>query len=171
MKRKLTPFIVIAGALSLALLAAACGGSSAGSNASGGYLGVATPAASTPAPGSTTVATAQTQLGRILADGGDNTLYLFERDEGGRSACTGACASQWPPLLTDGPAVAGTGATASLLGTTRRVDGTTQVTYAGHPLYRFGQDTEPGQTNGQGLDAFGAEWYVVSPAGDKVDGD
>ena len=58
---------------------------------------------------------------------------------------------------------------ASLLGVTRRGDGTSQVTYAGHPLYRFEQDTEPGQTNGQGLDVYGAEWYVLSPAGTKVD--
>ena len=98
------------------------------------------------------------------------TLYLFEKDTKGHSACSGACAGYWPPLLTTGKptahgAVRSSRCSASRAAATARA----QVTYAGHPLYRFVQDTKPGQTNGQGLDVFGAEWYVLSPAGTKVD--
>jgi predicted lipoprotein with Yx(FWY)xxD motif len=117
----------------------------------------------------TTVATAGSQLGRILVDGQGRTLYLFEKDAKGRSSCTGACAAYWPPLLTDSKPAGRGAAKQSLLGVTHRSDGTSQVTYAGHPLYRFVQDTKPGQANGQGLDVYGAEWYVLSPAGTKVE--
>jgi predicted lipoprotein with Yx(FWY)xxD motif len=118
-----------------------------------------------------TVGVATTPLGRILVDAGGRTLYLFEKDKPGRSSCSGACAGYWPPLLTTGKPAAKTGAKASLLGVTRRADGTTQVTYAGHPLYRFFQDAKPGQTNGQNLRLSGAEWYVLSPAGRKIEKD
>ena len=107
---------------------------------------------------------------RILVDGRGRTLYLFEKDKRGRSACSGACATYWPPLLTNGKPIAAEAVERSLLGVTRRADGTTQVTYAGHPLYRFVQDTKPGQTSGQGLHDFGADWYVLSPAGKKIEG-
>ena len=116
-----------------------------------------------------TVGVATTPLGRILVDGSGRTLYLFEKDKPGRSLCSGACAGYWPPLLTTGKPAAKTGARASLLGVARRGDGTTQVTYAGHPLYRFFQDAKPGQTNGQNLRLSGAEWYVLSPAGRKIE--
>ena len=118
-----------------------------------------------------TVAIGTSSLGRILVDGKSRTLYLFEKDRSGRSACSGACALYWRPLLTRGKPNAGAGVRRSLLGVTRRADGTRQVTYAGHPLYRFVQDTRPSQTTGQGLDQFGAEWYVLSPAGKKIEGD
>jgi predicted lipoprotein with Yx(FWY)xxD motif len=108
-------------------------------------------------------------LGRILVDGQGRTLYLFMKDKGGRSACSGACAKAWPPLLTSGAPRATRGAMAAKLGTTRRTDGTTQVTYAGHPLYRFARDARPGQANGEGLTAFGAAWYVLSATGRKID--
>ena len=117
----------------------------------------------------TTVALGHSQLGRILVDGAGRTLYLFEKDRHGRSACTGACASYWPPLLATAKPAAGRGVKGSLLGVTRRTDGTRQVTYAGHPLYRFALDTKPGQVNGQDLHDFGAGWYVVSAAGKKVE--
>jgi predicted lipoprotein with Yx(FWY)xxD motif len=117
----------------------------------------------------TAVATASSQLGRILVDGQGRTLYLFEKDPKGRSSCTGSCASYWPPLITHGKPAARAAARQSLLGVTRRADGTSQVTYAGQPLYRYVRDTKPGQTNGQGLHVYGAEWYVLSPAGTKVD--
>ena len=96
------------------------------------------------------------------------TLYMFEKDKRGRSFCAGAFASYWPPLLAHAKPTAGRGAKQVLLGVTRRADGTKQVTYAGHPLYRFVRDTMPGQTNGQDLHAFGAGWHVLSPAGKKV---
>jgi predicted lipoprotein with Yx(FWY)xxD motif len=116
----------------------------------------------------TVVSTAKTSLGRILVDSRGRTLYLFGRDRNGRSACSGKCASFWPPLIAIGkPRVAG-GARASLIGTTKRSDGRRQVTYNHHPLYRFVKDTRKGQTNGEGVNAFGGVWDAVSPAGKKV---
>ena len=97
------------------------------------------------------------------------TLHLFEKDRRGESACSGACATEWPPLVADAQPTAADGARASLLGTTRRSDGARQVTYNGQPLYRFTGDIQTGQTNGQGLRAFGAGWFVISPAGAKVE--
>ena len=114
------------------------------------------------------VSTAKTGLGRILVDSKGRTLYLFGKDSKGKSACSGKCASYWPPLITRGKPRAAGGAKASLLGTTKRADGRVQVTYNHHPLYRFAQDTKKGQTNGEGIDAFGGRWYAVSPAGKAV---
>jgi predicted lipoprotein with Yx(FWY)xxD motif len=108
-------------------------------------------------------------LGKILVDSRGRTLYLFEKDKHDKSACYGQCAKFWPPVLTSGKAAAGTGAKASLLGTTKRRNGTEQVTYAGHPLYRFLEDKRPGQTKGEGTKFFGAEWYVLAPNGKKID--
>jgi predicted lipoprotein with Yx(FWY)xxD motif len=114
------------------------------------------------------VSTAKTSLGRILVNSSGHTLYLFGKDKNGKSSCSGMCASFWPPLITTGKPRAGTGAKASLLGTTKRADGRLQVTYNHHPLYTFKKDTKKGQTNGEGLSAFGAKWYAVSPAGARV---
>jgi predicted lipoprotein with Yx(FWY)xxD motif len=111
-----------------------------------------------------------TSLGKVLVNGKGVTLYLFEKDKHGKSACSGKCAAAWPPLLTKGKPTASGGASAAKLGTTRRSDGTTQVTYAGHPLYMFIMDkNKPGSTKGEGLDAFGAEWYVVGTNGKKIE--
>ena len=115
------------------------------------------------------VAVATTRLGRVLVDGRGRTLYLFEKDRLGKSACSGKCAGFWPPLVTSGKPLATAGAKTSLLGTTKRLDGRLQVTYNHHPLYTFVKDTGKGQTNGEEVDAFGAEWYAVSPAGAKVE--
>jgi predicted lipoprotein with Yx(FWY)xxD motif len=117
----------------------------------------------------TVVSTASTKLGRILVDSHGRTLYLFEKDKHGESACTGQCATFWPPLITAGKPSAAAGARTSLLGTTKRADGRLQVTYNHHPLYRFAKDTKKGQTNGEGVSAFGAEWYAVSRAGTTVE--
>ena len=116
-----------------------------------------------------TVATGTSSLGRILVDGQGRTLYLFEKDRGVRSACAGVCAAYWPPLLTRGKPRAAAGAKQSLLGTTKRTDGRLQLTYNHHPLYTFVKDTAKGQTNGEEVDAFGAEWYAISAAGAKVE--
>jgi len=119
-----------------------------------------------------TVKTRSNKLGKILVDGRARTLYLFEKDKKGKSACSGDCAKNWPPLLTKGKPVAGTGAKSSLLGTTKRSDGTTQVTYNKHPLYTFVVDkSKPGSTKGEGVDAFGAEWYVLGSNGKKIEED
>jgi predicted lipoprotein with Yx(FWY)xxD motif len=104
-------------------------------------------------------------LGKVLVDSGGRTLYLFEKDSGGRSACSAACAVAWPPLRADGKPVAASGLTPSKLGITTRPDGKPQVTYNGHPLYRYAGDNRPGDTKGQGLAAFGAAWFAVSGAG------
>jgi predicted lipoprotein with Yx(FWY)xxD motif len=128
-------------------------------------------AAAKPSARSATVTSAQTGLGRIIVDGHGRSLYLFEKDARGRSACSGVCASYWPPALTNGKPVAIRGAKPSLLGSIRRGDGSRQVSYAGHPLYLFSGDSRRGQTNGEGLQDFGAGWYVVTPAGKKIDRD
>jgi predicted lipoprotein with Yx(FWY)xxD motif len=114
------------------------------------------------------VSTATTSLGKILVDSRGRTLYLFGKDKNGKSACSGMCATFWPPLIASGKRVAAAGVKASLLGTTRRADGRMQVTYNHHPLYTFVKDTSKGQTNGEGVIAFGAQWGAVSPVGARV---
>jgi predicted lipoprotein with Yx(FWY)xxD motif len=99
------------------------------------------------------------------------TLYLFEADKNGKSNCDGPCAATWPPYLSTGTPQAAKGATANLVGTTKRADGTTQVTYAGHPLYYFVGDKATGDTTGQDIDQFGAKWYVLAKNGNKIDND
>ena len=115
------------------------------------------------------VSTTNTSLGRIIVTSNGRTLYLFEKDRKGKSACSGQCAVFWPPLITSGkPRVTG-GAKAALIGTTRRADGRLQVTYNHHPLYTFVKDKKAGQTHGEGVNAFGATWAAMSPAGTKVE--
>jgi predicted lipoprotein with Yx(FWY)xxD motif len=116
----------------------------------------------------TVVSASSTKLGKVLVTSSGRTLYLFAKDRNGKSACTGQCASFWPPLLTSGKPRAGAGTKASLLGTTKRSNGRLQVTYNHHPLYRFVKDKSKGQTNGEGVNAFGGVWDAVSPAGAKV---
>jgi predicted lipoprotein with Yx(FWY)xxD motif len=109
-------------------------------------------------------------LGKILVDGKDMTVYLFDKDKGGKPACTGECEKQWPPLITTETPTAGEGVNASWLASVDRPDGTKQVTYHGWPLYHFVKDTKPGDTNGQGMSAFGGKWYAVSAdKGDKAE--
>jgi predicted lipoprotein with Yx(FWY)xxD motif len=115
------------------------------------------------------VSTASSKLGRILVNSRGHTLYLFAKDRNGKSACSRKCAAFWPPLIASGKPRATAGAKASLLGTVRRADGRMQVTYKRHPLYTFAKDTRKGQTNGEELYVFGAEWYAVSPAGNKIE--
>ena len=103
----------------------------------------------------------------VLVDSNGMTLYDFHKDKGGESSCYGACAQAWPPLLTEGEPQVGDGASASKLGTTKRNDGTLQVTYAGHPLYTFVQDQKPGEANGNDISAFGAEWYALQGNGEE----
>jgi predicted lipoprotein with Yx(FWY)xxD motif len=149
---KRLPLATVAVIASLVATAALGTGLAAGSSASSG----------------TTVKAAKSRFGKIVVDGRGRTLYLFEKDRRGHSACSGTCATYWPPLLTTAKPVAGTGAKKSLLGTIRRANGKKQVTYGGHPLYRYIQDRKPGQITGQDSHFFGASWYVVSPAGKKI---
>jgi len=130
-------------------------------------LGVGSAASASSSAG-TKVSIASTQLGRILVDGRGRTLYLFAKDKHGKSTCAGACAGFWPPLIASGKPLAGAGVKAALLGTTKRADGRLQVTYNHHPLYTFAKDARRGDTNGEGLDVYGAKWWAVSSAGIKV---
>lgn len=155
-----------------ALLVAACGGSgtSTSTSANGRYPSVtSSPAGAPEPPAASTVALRNSQLGQILVDGNGKTLYLFEADKPNTSNCYGDCATVWPPLIASGMPVAGAGVNQSLLTTTKRKDGSVEVVYNGHPLYYFVTDKQAGDTTGQGISSFGADWYVLSAAGTKVD--
>jgi predicted lipoprotein with Yx(FWY)xxD motif len=144
----------------VALAIAGCGGSDNPGTAS---------APKTSGGGSATIGEANAGgLGKILVDSNGRTVYLFEKDTGSKSTCSGSCAVQWPPVTTKGKPTVGSGLTSSKVGTTARADGTEQVTYDGHPLYLFKGDSGPGDASGQGVNAFGALWYVLSPAGNEV---
>jgi predicted lipoprotein with Yx(FWY)xxD motif len=107
----------------------------------------------------------------FLADGQGRAMYLFEADKGSTSTCTGACAAAWPPVAASTMPMAGGGVSQSLLGTTKRADGSEQLTYNGHPLYYFAADTGSGMAKGQGSKEFGAGWYVLNAGGSKIDSD
>jgi predicted lipoprotein with Yx(FWY)xxD motif len=121
-------------------------------------------------PTGAAVAARATGLGQILVDSRGLSLYLFEADRGTSSACYGACAQFWPPLLTHGTPFSSGNIADSLLGTTPRMDGTTQVTFAGHPLYFYAGDRKPGDVTGEGINAFGGGWDVLAPNGTKIEG-
>lgn len=174
MTRTLTIFAMAALAIAAVLAIAGCGG---GNDSTGGAYGgkgssaTETETAKSP-PGAEsgaavlTVASAP-KVGAILVDPEGFTVYDFHKDEGTASSCYGACAKVWPPVLTAGAPQAGEGASSSKLGTTKRKDGTTQVTYAGHPLYTYTADAKPGEANGNDIDQFGAEWYALQPNGEE----
>ena len=145
----------------LTLIAVSCGGSTPATTSS--------PASTPTGPATVAVAT-NANLGKILVDGGGKTLYLFEKDTSSASTCYDQCAAYWPPLLTNGAPMAGAGANAALLGTSKRNDGTTQVTYAGHPLYYVITAHNPGDASGQKVNNFGAAWFVLGPDGKKIGG-
>ena len=163
-RTKILSLLSAAGAIALvAVVVAGCGGGDDQATASSG--------GSMPGGGSATIGLSDVAgLGKILADSKGDTVYLFEKDTGPKSTCFGACASAWPPVTVMGKPTAGAGVMKSMLGTTTRPDGTTQVTYNGHPLYLYQADRKPGDVTGQTVDGFGAEWYVLSPAGSKVEG-
>ena len=117
----------------------------------------------------TLVALRQTPLGAVLVDARGSTLYLFEKDRNGASMCNTACVKYWPALTSHGPPRAGKGVRQSLLRLSRAGNGVQQATYAGHPLYTFVGDKRAGQTSGDNLNSFGAEWYAVSASGAKVE--
>jgi predicted lipoprotein with Yx(FWY)xxD motif len=154
--------LLTAGAIASALLAVACGGSTPSSAAASPSPN---PSPSASATGATIAVATNAKLGQILVDGKGITLYLFVADTGTASTCYTSCAQFWPPVLSTGAPIAGTGANAALLGTTTRTDGKVEVTYAGHPLYYFVQDKAAGDTTGQGINQFGALWWVLTPSG------
>jgi predicted lipoprotein with Yx(FWY)xxD motif len=159
------------------LAAAAC--SSSGSSTSAQAGASTSPASSGPAQtagaspsasgsAATTITAGSSKFGPVITAGG-RVVYLFEKDKGTVSACYGACAAAWPPVLATSAPAAGNGVTGSLLGTARRSDGTTQVTYGGFLLYYFSGDSSLGDVSGEGVQAFGGGWDLVSPAGKKVE--
>jgi predicted lipoprotein with Yx(FWY)xxD motif len=181
MKTRTTGLIAVLGIT--ALVAAGCGSSKSSSSTSAASAypsesekSTSTPATTTPATtpatggGVTVTVKHASKLGTILAVGGKKmTVYMFEGDKGAASSCTGACASVWPPVTTSGGPTASGAANSADLGTITRSDGTTQVTYKGHPLYFFAKDKDAGDAYGQGVHGFGADWYVIASTGSKVD--
>ena len=115
-----------------------------------------------------TVVVKKTDLGKVLVSAKGRTLYMFGKDSGDTSACTGACATNWPPLRVTGTPTVGKGAKAALIGTITRTDGNAQVTYNGHPVYLFVGDKKAGDTNGEGLNAFGGTWDALTSSGRVV---
>ena len=159
-----TSITSLAGAAALAVVAlavAGCGGSSASGSAAPPMTTNGLPA---------TLGVANRDLGEILVNSEGRTLYLFQKDSGAKSACTGACASNWPPLRANGKPTVGNGADTSMVATSTRSDGRPQVTYNGHLLYLYVGDQKAGDTKGEGLTAFGGSWFAVSPAGNEVSG-
>lgn len=173
------------GAVAVSAALAACGSSTNGSStkqagsppssssSSGapayGPSGGGSPAS--PGPSSGSIGARKTSLGTFIVDAQGRSLYLFVKDRSAKSSCYGACASVWPPVTTAGGAKAGSGVQASLLGTSRRTDGKTQLTYGGHPLYLYAEDQSAGATRGESLNQFGAKWYLLRPSGRKLDHD
>jgi len=160
------PITFLAGAAVIplaALVVAGCGGGGGGTSAS-----KAPPKTTNGAPA--TVGVAKTGLGNVLVDSQGRTLYLFKKDSGTASTCSGACAAAWPPLTANGKPTVGSGASASMIGTATRSGGASQVTYNGHPLYLFVMDKKAGDTKGQGVTAFGASWFALSAAGNQASG-
>jgi predicted lipoprotein with Yx(FWY)xxD motif len=173
----LKAMVIATAALALGIAAAGCGGSSnsssapaSGTNASSGGAGAygyGGGGGSSSSASAVTLKATTSPLGTILVDQDGKTLYLFEADSTNKSNCSGGCLSLWPPVMANGKATAGSGVTAGMIGT---ATGSSQVTYAGHPLYWFSGDTKAGDTNGEGLNDFGGEWYAISPAGTAVKG-
>jgi len=168
-------------AAGIGLLMAACSSSSSTTTSAPATSGPASsnaaaaqassPAASGQASGAATVSLASISgmPAKALVGSNGRTLYLFQADKNGASACTGACAAAWPPDIVTGQPQASSGINQALLGTITRPDGTKQVTYNGHPLYYFTADAAAGTAHGQAVKAFGAEWDVVGADGSKID--
>lgn len=152
-------------AFSLLSVVSACGGTSSAGSGSSGYGSGGGGGTNT---GTQTITVGHSSLGSLLVDGQGRTLYLFEADKNGSSACSGSCAQAWPPATSSGTPHAGNGAASSELGTITRQGGQKQVSYHGVPLYYFAGDHKSGDTTGQGLDQFGAKWYVLSPSGNAI---
>jgi predicted lipoprotein with Yx(FWY)xxD motif len=159
-------------AVGAVLAVAGCGSSS--DNSSGGAYG-SSGASNKPAPSNSAGAAvvsvgSASGVGQVLVDSNGMTLYYFEKDKqgGSQSTCYGSCASVWPPQTSSGAPKASGGAEASKLGTIKRTDGTSQVTYAGWPLYTYTADTRPGQANGTDIKSFGGTWYPLHANGEKA---
>ena len=157
---KVLPIVVIAAAA-----LAGCGSSA--STAKDDPAPPASPATTASAKGPKLKVTGS-DYGRILASGRNRALYLFTADEGKSSNCSGDCATAWPPYIVKSKPMAGPGVKAGRIGTTRRSDGKLQATYAGHPVYFYEGDNQPGEVLCQGVNEFGGGWYVIRSNGKAV---
>ncbi len=119
-----------------------------------------------PKPG-TEITVSSSQFGDVIFDGSNQAIYLFDRETTSTPECYGDCAAAWPPVLTDGEPVASGAADKSLLGTTERDDGTTQVTYAGQPLYYYAHEG-PGEVLCHNVSEFGGLWLVLDASGQAL---
>jgi predicted lipoprotein with Yx(FWY)xxD motif len=158
-KPRKAAFALALAAVLAALAIAGCGGggsSSSGPEAGGGS-GTEVTIGATEIGG----------LGSVLVDSEGMTVYDFTVDKGNKSECYGGCEAAWPPVTTTGKPTAGEGAMSSALGTTKRKDGTLQVTYAGHPLYTFAGDEGPGEANGNESEGT---WFVLDEKGAEIKG-
>ena len=153
-----------------ALALAGCGGGGGSSTSESGGGNEKPSSSSSEAGGATLTGAEVSGLGAVLVDSEGFTVYQFAKDKGTTSSCYGECEENWPPVTTKGAPTAGEGAMSSQLGTTKREDGTLQVTYAGHPIYTFVQDQSPGEANGNGTEFFGGRWSVLDEAGSAVEG-
>ena len=164
-RNRLTTLLAGAGVVAFAAIAVSACGSGGGGGAT-----AATAPPKTADGVTATVGVSNSSLGKILVDSQNRTLYLFQKDSGGKSTCFGACASAWPPLRASGKPTGASGTNDQTIGTIKRSDGKPQVTYNGHPVYLYQGDSKAGDVNGQGLTAFGGSWFAVSPAGNPVSG-
>jgi predicted lipoprotein with Yx(FWY)xxD motif len=164
---KKTVGLVVLLATATALIAACGSDSSKSEDGASAVEGSQTAVAGTSKRGAA-IKVMSSRYGKVLFDANGRALYLFTRDRTSRSRCYGKCASAWPPFLTGAKPRAGAGASAKLLGTTKRSNGKTQVTYRGHPLYYYKGDRKPGQILCQGVAEFGGTWLVVTPGGRAV---
>jgi predicted lipoprotein with Yx(FWY)xxD motif len=128
----------------------------------------ARPAAATAKARAPKLKITDSDYGRILANGRGRALYLFTADRGKTSNCSGDCATAWPPYIVKTKPVAGPGVKPGKIGTTRRSDGKLQATYAGHPVYFYVGDNEPGEVLCQAVNEFGGFWYVLRANGKAV---
>jgi predicted lipoprotein with Yx(FWY)xxD motif len=170
------PRVALSLPLAVAVLAAGCGGgddrpAAAAARATSMPSPTATPApAAKPARArkrGRTIKLVDSQFGKIVGDGKGQAVYVFDKETTRKSECYGACARAWPPVLTKGRPRAGKGAKARLLGTTRRRNGTRQVTYRGRPLYFYVHDS-PGNVLCHDVLEFGGLWLVIRRSGERV---
>lgn len=169
----------------LAVVIAGCGGGSSTTNTSESESGAKEGASSESSAGNenksassessgsgggkvAVISLGHTKVGMVLVDSNGMTLYDFHKDKGTTSSCSGPCEQAWPPVTTEGKPTVGNGASVSKLSVTKRKDGTTQVVYAGHPLYTFVEDKKPGEANGNDTSAFGGQWYALKGNGEEA---
>jgi len=154
------------------LFAAACGGSSSGGNAAVGTSPTATStqaAANSGGGGAVTITTHKGPAGTYLTTSAGMSIYVFAKDTNNKSNCDASCVVYWPPLAGSSAQTSGA-ANSAMTATTTRSDGTTQITYGGHPLYTYVGDKKAGDTTGQGQDLNGGKWYLIGTDGKPLTG-